>query len=48
MADAFRQGTAALAGDFNEAGIARDLVKERQGAFRFWKNAFAQVVLKLQ
>jgi len=41
MADAFRQGTAALAGDFNEAGIACDLVKERQSALGFRKHALA-------
>jgi hypothetical protein len=48
VADAFGEGAAALAGDFDEAGVAGDLVEERQGAFGFGENALAQVIFKLQ
>ena len=36
MTDAFGQGAAALAGDFDEPGIAGDLVKERDG----WRDLY--------
>jgi len=39
MTDALGQGAAALAGDFDEAGIAGDLVKERQSALGFRSTA---------
>ena len=48
MSDAFGQGATALAGDFDEAGIAGDLVEERQGALGFREHTFAQVIFKLQ
>ena len=48
MANPLGQGAAALAGDFDEAGIAGDLVEKRQGALGFRKHALAEVVFKLQ
>jgi hypothetical protein len=48
MPDAFGQGTAALAGDFDEAGIAGDLVEKSEGAFGLRKHALAEFIFKLQ
>jgi len=48
VANAFGESAGALAADFNEAGIAGDLVECGERALRFGKKFVIQVGFKLQ
>lgn len=48
MADAFGESAGALTADFDEAGIAGDLVERGQGALRLGQKLMIQVGFELQ
>ena len=48
VADAFGEIAGALAANFDEAGIAGDLIQRGQGSLRFGEEVAVQVGLELQ
>ena len=47
VANALGEGPGALAGDFDEAGVSRDLIEHRQDALRFGHEAAVEIGLEL-